>query len=269
MSAYNAEKTIKRAIDSVLEQTLKDFELIIVNDCSVDNTENIILSYKDDRIKYVKHDVNKGAGASRNTGVKLVKGQYIKFLDSDDYLSKDCLQVMYLAAITHNCEIVVCGQSIEDCNCNLVSTTVPTKLKIECGKDRFTPDINQAKRFLNLFLVKSSLFDTIEYSNKRYCEDTPTLFKLVYLSNSIVQIPYIGYHYTLNEGSLVHTCSKTKSLIYECLAAVDNLSFLKEKGEYQNPMVFKQLYKKIIKIKGVYKNFPNEMKEIENFKNSI
>ena len=70
MSAYNAQKTISRAIRSVLNQTYDDIELIVVNDCSTDNTEKIVKKYKDNRIVYIKHDVNLGAGCARNTGIK-------------------------------------------------------------------------------------------------------------------------------------------------------------------------------------------------------
>lgn len=266
MSAYNAEKTIKRAIDSVLKQSLKDLELIIINDCSTDSTEDIILSYKDARIKYIKHEINQGAGCARDTGVKQAKGEFIKFLDSDDYLSIDCLEKMYITALYYNADIVIGGQIIETSNGSIIKFIAPEKTLVEVGKDRFTPDKNQAKRYLNGFLVKTSLFDTIDYSHKRYCEDTPTLFKLVYLAKVIVQIPYSGYHYTQNEGSLVHTCTKEKTIVYRCLAAVSNLTFLKERGETQDPLVFKKEYKKVKQIKNVYKNFPEEMKEIDSFK---
>ena len=89
---YNREKTIKRAIDSILNQTYKDIEIIIVDDCSKDNTEEIIKQYKDNRIKYIKLDKNSGACAARNKGIELAKGQYIAFQDSDDYWKSDKLE---------------------------------------------------------------------------------------------------------------------------------------------------------------------------------
>ena len=104
MSAYNAEKTIKRAIDSVLKQSLKDLELIIINDCSTDSTEDIILSYKDDRIKYIKHEINQGAGCARDTGIKNCSGEYIQFLDSDDYYQPGLLKRLSLEV--DGCDVV-------------------------------------------------------------------------------------------------------------------------------------------------------------------
>lgn len=84
MPAYNAEKYIKVAIDSILSQTIRDFELIIINDGSTDRTEEIILSYHDYRIKYIKNQQNKKLIKTLNIGVDAAKGKYISRMDSDD-----------------------------------------------------------------------------------------------------------------------------------------------------------------------------------------
>lgn len=81
---YNREHLISNSIQSVLAQTYKDFELIIVDDGSSDNTEEVVLSFKDERIRFIKQPVNRGVSAARNTGIKAARGSYIAFLDSDD-----------------------------------------------------------------------------------------------------------------------------------------------------------------------------------------
>lgn len=81
---YNRARFLDRAIQSVLKQTYKNLELIIVDDNSSDDTDALIASIKDDRLCYIKHDTNKGASAARNTGIKDARGEYIAFLDSDD-----------------------------------------------------------------------------------------------------------------------------------------------------------------------------------------
>jgi len=83
---YNRANLIGRAIQSVLNQTYKDFELIIVDDGSTDNTKEVIKEFqkKDKKINYIRHEKNKGGSAARNTGIKLARGAYIAFLDSDD-----------------------------------------------------------------------------------------------------------------------------------------------------------------------------------------
>lgn len=81
---YNRENTIVRAIQSVLNQTYKKLEILVVDDGSTDNTEKIVQNIKDDRIKYIRLPHNKGGGAARNIGIRASLGKYIAFLDSDD-----------------------------------------------------------------------------------------------------------------------------------------------------------------------------------------
>jgi len=81
---YNREEDIRSCIESVQDQTYSNLEIIVVDDCSSDETEDVVRSIEDDRIKLIKHDKNKGAGAARNTGLAHADGEYIAFLDSDD-----------------------------------------------------------------------------------------------------------------------------------------------------------------------------------------
>lgn len=81
---YNRAHLVSRAIESVLNQTYQDFEIIVVDDGSMDDTEEIVRSFKNERIRYIRHDKNKGEAAARNTGIKAAEGEYIAFQDSDD-----------------------------------------------------------------------------------------------------------------------------------------------------------------------------------------
>ena len=94
LPVFNGEKYIKQAIDSVLKQSFGDFELIIVDDGSFDNTPNIINEYDDERIILVSQD-NSGPGAARNSGLKIASGKYIMFLDSDDWFKSNALEIAY------------------------------------------------------------------------------------------------------------------------------------------------------------------------------
>ena len=86
MSVYNARADeLRQAIESILNQTYKNFEFIIINDGSTNDTEDVILSYEDKRIRYVKNEVNLKIIASLNKGLKLCRGKYIARLDADDY----------------------------------------------------------------------------------------------------------------------------------------------------------------------------------------
>ena len=84
LPTYNRAQLIAQAIQSVLDQTYQDFELIIVDDGSKDETEEVVNSFDDERIRYARHEENKGANAARNTGIAMARGEYIAFQDSDD-----------------------------------------------------------------------------------------------------------------------------------------------------------------------------------------
>ena len=111
MPAYNAEKFINETIDSVLDQTFCDFEFIIINDCSTDDTEQIIQLYSDQRIKYIKNDFNSGIAKTFNKGLDIASGEYIARIDADDICMNDRIekQVNFLDRNRH---IGACGGAI-------------------------------------------------------------------------------------------------------------------------------------------------------------
>lgn len=106
---YNRGATIERAILSVLEQTYQDFEIIIVDDNSNDNTEEVVKKINDNRIKYIRNNINKGANESRNIGVAEAKGEYIAFQDSDDEWMKEKLEIQLKALAETNSDVVASG----------------------------------------------------------------------------------------------------------------------------------------------------------------
>ena len=95
LPAYNEAEVIDRAIESVRTQTLEDFELIVVDDCSDDGTVDIASSYEDSRIEVVEHSNNRGGGAARNTGIMNAEGRYLAFLDADDEWYERKLEVQH------------------------------------------------------------------------------------------------------------------------------------------------------------------------------
>ena len=105
--SYNRENTIKRSIDSVLDQTYKDIEIVVVDDCSSDNTQHIVSMIGDKRIKYVRLDKNSGACIARNKGIELAKGEYIAFQDSDDEWVSNKLELQLSAINLHKADICI------------------------------------------------------------------------------------------------------------------------------------------------------------------
>ena len=115
---YNAEKCIIRLLDSIFEQTLNNLEIICVNDCSKDNTLQIINKYadKDKRIIIINNEINIGASLSRNKGLELAKGKYISFLDSDDLIQMQLYENLYNEAEKLNLNMIRCDVIIKDKN---------------------------------------------------------------------------------------------------------------------------------------------------------
>lgn len=108
MPVYNGEGFVREAIDSVLAQTFKDFELIVINDGSIDGSEEVVRSYSDPRIVYVKNEVNSGLANVRNKGIGLVRGQYLAWLDCDDISLPTRLEKQ-VSLLDANPKIGLCG----------------------------------------------------------------------------------------------------------------------------------------------------------------
>ena len=127
MPAYNCEKFIAKAIESVLVQNVS-LELIILNDCATDGTERVIQQYlSDQRIRYVKNDRNMGVARTRNEGVRMAMGEYVAFLDSDDWWEREKLSKQ-LALIKKEKKVLCStGRELVDINGNLTGREIPVK----------------------------------------------------------------------------------------------------------------------------------------------
>ncbi|NOW87140.1 HAD superfamily hydrolase (TIGR01549 family) [Clostridium beijerinckii] len=110
---YNTEKYLKRCLDSVIKQTYRNIEIIVVNDCSPGNAEEIIHCYmeQDNRIKYITYERNKGLFCARLKGAEIATGDYIAFIDSDDYVTIDFYNCLVKSALKNNSDIVI-GKTI-------------------------------------------------------------------------------------------------------------------------------------------------------------
>ena len=108
---YNRAHLLRRAIRSVLGQTYTDFELIVVDDASTDNTADVLKNIKDPRTRYIRHKTNKGGSAARNTGIKAAQGKFIAFQDSDDewLLEKLEKQISIFNIVSDEVDVVYCG----------------------------------------------------------------------------------------------------------------------------------------------------------------
>lgn len=162
--AYNSEKTIEKCVDSVLTQTLKNVEIIVVNDGSVDSTSKKLSKYSEYSQLSVINQENHGVSYSRNIGIKNSNGKYIFFLDSDDYIEKDLLKQLFDYAVENDLDLVS-GDHLE-CNSTLYGGN-------ESKKDTFFVRGNEiGNRFWMYF---QNAFGQ-NYSEQRLLEETALFF---------------------------------------------------------------------------------------------
>ncbi|MDO4921919.1 MAG: glycosyltransferase family 2 protein [Phascolarctobacterium sp.] len=111
MPVYNAENFLPKAIDSILNQSYRDFELILVDDCSSDKSLELCIEYlqQDNRIKLLKNTFNFGPSVARNKGLDNAEGEYIGFIDADDYIEEDLLKLIYEEVKHSSADIIKFG----------------------------------------------------------------------------------------------------------------------------------------------------------------
>ena len=224
-TVWNVAEWIEKNIQAFLNQTLKDSELILVNDCSPDNSGELISKYKDSRIKVINNRVNLGPGVSRQIGLDNSIGEYTIFVDGDDWLEEDCLEKMYNEAIEKNADIVSC-RTIQHNEYGLL----PNKpVGYIYKKEDFY-------NFINNKLIRRTLWSETHYSPLRFREDINTLFRCLELSKNTVKMEYAGYNYNLRPNSLTSTKGVAgKSFLYNTLAAIENVNWIKDKGIEPTP----------------------------------
>lgn len=194
---YNVESYVEYCLDSLINQTLKDIEIVIVNDGSTDNSEKLVKKYceKDNRIKYYYKE-NGGLSSARNYGLTKATGEYILFVDSDDFIDCDMLEKMYEKANSTKSEVVICP----------VTYIYDTKVVKDKIKDESVFGYNIKKKpemlkHINCVawnkLIKKDLFDKtkILFPEGIWFEDLPTMYPLMLEANkiSLVNIPFYNY----------------------------------------------------------------------------
>jgi len=209
---YNVEKYLNQCIDSILMQTFRDFELILIDDGSPDNCGEICDDYqaKDDRIR-VFHQENAGVSAARNLGLKVAQGEYIAFVDSDDWLEQEMYEILYNDMQKYQADITICNHTFDYEDGRSLA-----RYK-ENGNFLFDREMALNKMLegrlfawtLWNMLYKKSLFEGLNFNNEiSIGEDILICFELFKRSNKISYNSNLKYHYRQRENS---ACSKSFS----------------------------------------------------------
>lgn len=253
ITAYNLDSVIANAIASVLFQSYDNIECIVVDDCSTDNTLKIVEQFNG--IKVIHHDANHGAGRSRQSGIDASTGDYIMFLDGDDWLEKDCIENLVKKAVESDADMCACNVRLINPDGSILREETFGEMVFD-GNSKWECN-NHGVQFLNSFIIRRTLFDKVKYCPRRLIEDTPTRYKLIYYANKVVYNGRIGYNYIQRDNSLSHGASGLRINFYRLLCILDITDFFLEKcPEIVLKFYLKRELKQRMMLTQLYMNLP-------------
>ena len=220
VAIYNAENYIKHCLESLINQTFKDIEFILIDDGSTDNSGLICDNFaKNDKRIRVIHKHNEGIAATRQFGLDISKGNFIIYVDSDDYIEYDMIQKMY-NCFTNDVDMVVCGYYTESLN-----YTITNKVEKTYHPCDFLSSILEGKTMGALWnkMVRRSAYNGISFHNDLFYSEDVLLLTEMLLKNirEINYLPYPLYHYVIHPNSLTRIITrdsfKNKYIFLDCL----------------------------------------------------
>lgn len=201
---YGVAQYLRKCIDSILAQSLDDIEIILVNDCSPDPLEDeICKAYRnqDNRVIYLKNETNVGQGESRNRGIKIAKGDYIGFVDGDDYIHPDMYKVMYERAVEEGLNVIQCNDLYVDINEKEGGSFHSLKQDLQLNttknivKTYLSEQIINAGPCLKLCKKEFLLKQKIEFPTGIYYEDYLFTLKILLSINKLIVLKDKLYYY--------------------------------------------------------------------------
>ena len=210
---YNVEKYLEKCLDSILNQTYKNLEIILIDDGSTDNSPNICNSYceKDKRIKII-HKNNEGVSSARNKGIELSKGKYIVFIDSDDYVSNEHIEVLYDCIISNNVDLVI--SNLIDISEDGIILNNEEKESFLMNKDQCLKELLSEDNFYHLCcgnIYRKDLLEKIRFNCKyRIAEDLDFLYRYIKQISSAYFLSKNTYYYLKREGSATNSIYSEK-----------------------------------------------------------
>lgn len=218
---YNVENVLEKCINSVLSQTYKNLQIILVDDGSTDNSGNICDAFckKDDRVAVI-HKKNGGLSDARNVGLKQVSGDYISFIDSDDWVSEDFIETLIDNAVSHQADISIVDYAMvfESGKIKYVNNNYK-ELEIFNTREALQQLLIQNISFMVCNkLYKKEIFDNVEFPVGQLYEDASIGLKTFLKTKKVVICHKAKYFYFQREGSIVNSVftEKKLSLIDTC-----------------------------------------------------
>ncbi|MGL4852011.1 MAG: glycosyltransferase family 2 protein [Phocaeicola sp.] len=235
---YNAEKYISQSVRSVLDQTFQNLELIIVNDCSTDNSVDIVQTIIDSNpttipIRLIHLEKNQGVAIARNRAIKEAKGDYIFFLDSDDQITTDCISTLYGYAKNYSCQLIIGSYAYgREGELPMMHEAVHEYAIIENNFEFFKYKYSYTRNSLFTMYIWNILFkvdflrsNKFLFNDLRKGEDHLFFLTIIPFISSCVILPNVTYHYILRDNSLSNYNIRTKIPSNEIETSVDCLRF--------------------------------------------
>ena len=203
---YKVEEYLRRCVDSVLAQTFRDFELILVDDGSPDRCGQICDEYaaSDGRIKVI-HQENGGLSAARNAGLNVAQGEHVAFVDSDDYCHPEMLNVLYEKIVQYNADVAVSGFKRVDLNGDKIDNEsyTPVTEEVLDGNEALKRIVAEVlPGYIWNKLYKRDVFKSIRFPTGKLYEDDFIAPRIFYQSKRVVVVPRSLYFYTVNPRSI-------------------------------------------------------------------
>ena len=227
---YNVEQYLNTCVDSILNQTYENIEVILVDDGSSDNSGSICDAYaeKDERIKVI-HKSNGGLSDARNCGIDAASGEYIIFVDSDDYIHSQMFEILIGQVIANDSDIAACEYQKVPEGTATVEMRAEAEVKILSGvkllEELYSGNYSDISFISVCKLYKKSLFfdDDIRFPIGRYYEDMFTTHKLLYKARRVVIISEKLYFYRVRQGSIMHSDFTKKKIIDGICGDAENI----------------------------------------------
>lgn len=228
ITAFNKERTLRKAVESAVGQTWGDVEVVVVEDKSTDGTRDVLMEIADSysNVVPVLLEKNVGAGLSRRCGIKVSTGDYVLLLDGDDWLEPDYVETLATRAMAENADMVTGGVSIHMEDGGIVEASYGEGTV--AGDEMITGYFGKVTLFLNGRLVRRSLYGCVEYSGRRYIEDVQTCVMLLWWADKNCFVDNCGYHYMQVSESLTHTADAFKENLFRTLCVTDLVRFFAE-----------------------------------------
>ena len=226
---YNVEKYLCECIESVINQTYKELEIILVDDGSTDDSGRICDKYKqlDTRIKVI-HKKNGGLSSARNAGIEIATGSLYTFIDSDDFIALNMIESLLYALNKTNADISVCSMTSVE---NLINNSFSTKVNLYTKEETLKFILSETRIPTSACgkLYKKELFKTIRFPDGKIYEDLGTTYRVVDLVYRIALIDTPKYYYRrTNPQSITQTTFSNKQLDYYVIST-ELENFIKEK----------------------------------------